>query len=96
MPVDGFTRAAVGLTTICLGAGASVDPEVTSSSQEVSLCNSNSMALSLPRAGGWTDLPADVTVSPPDVALTLLLLSTAASEPMGSYAQMGWYAHREV
>ena len=36
MPVDGFTRAAVGLTTICLGAGASVDPEVTSSSREVS------------------------------------------------------------
>jgi len=94
MPVDGFTRVAVELTTICLGAGASVDPEVTSSTREVSLCDS--MALSLPCAGGWSDLPADVTVSPPDVALTLLLLSTAASEPMGSYAQMGWYAHREV
>ena len=34
---------------------------------------------------------ADVAVRPPDVAQTLLLLSTAASEPMGSYAQMGWY-----
>ena len=34
---------------------------------------------------------ADVMVSPPDVAQALLLLSTAASEPMGSYAQMVWY-----
>ena len=35
--------------------------------------------------------PAGVTVRVPDVAQDLFLLSIAASEPMGSYAQMGWY-----
>ena len=36
-------------------------------------------------------LRAGVTVRVPDVAQDLFLLSIAASEPMGSYAQMGWY-----
>ena len=40
---------------------------------------------------GWNILTADVTVRVPEVAQTLLLLSTAASEPLGSYAQMVWY-----
>ena len=38
----------------------------------------------------WSDV-ADVAVINPTPAQNLLLLSTAASEPMGSYAQMGLY-----
>lgn len=34
---------------------------------------------------------ADVTVKQPRCAQDLLLLSIATPEPIGSYAQMGWY-----